>query len=79
MIFHIVGITSVRFGYGGFFVSFEFVVNEQIWGERNPWNPVISRGWKWLGWNEVRWAEGTRLVYRMCFLFQVGSMWVDRF
>lgn len=40
MIFHIVGIISMRFGYGGFFVSFEFVVNEADLERKEPMESV---------------------------------------
>lgn len=26
---------------------------------------------------EIRWTEGTGLVYRMCFLFHAGSVGID--
>lgn len=50
------------------FASFEFVMDISGWG-KNVGGWVGSRGWKCLGWNVVKWAEGTGLVYRMCFLF----------
>jgi hypothetical protein len=40
LIFHIVGIISMRFGYGDFFVGFEFVVNKAGMRRKDLVKPV---------------------------------------
>lgn len=42
---------------------------EQVGEEKNIWGQGGCRAWKLLRWDEVRWIERTRLVYRMFFLF----------
>lgn len=39
---------------------------------------VWTRDWKWLGWNGVKWTEGTRLMCRMYFLVQAWSVAVEK-
>lgn len=38
----------------------------------------VGVGWVWRLEMAARWAEETDLVHRMYFLFQAGSMEVDR-
>lgn len=57
----------VKSEHRGIFVSSVLMWTEQSGnGERMCRQP----GWKWLEWNEVRLANGTRVVYRMCLLVQ---------
>lgn len=38
---------------------------------------VVPRHFKWLVWNEVRWIEETRLLFRMCILVQAWCVVID--
>lgn len=55
----------------------EFVPDGQAPGEEKILGWVQSRGWKSLGWNEMRWAEETGLVQRLRFLVPARSVgWI---
>lgn len=64
------------------FLVLSLLWTEQVGAEERMYRQAGSRGWRWRGWNELRWTEGTGLLHRMCFPFHAWRVgvpgWVAR-